>query len=153
MRTMTKALAVTLLSLAATTPLRAQRAHFGGHAGYHFDQDMALVGAQILLPLGGGLELYPSFDKYFPDAGSLLGFNGDLKLRLPSAGPTHLYVGGGVNVLHASSGGASADDTGWDLFGGFETRGTAIHPYVEGRVLFHDRTTVQLAAGLNITLY
>jgi hypothetical protein len=150
---MTKALAVALCLLAGATPLRAQRAHFGGHAGYHFDQDMALVGAQILLPVGRSLELYPSFDYYFPGAGSLLGFSGDLKVRLPTGSPTRIYFGGGVNVLHASSGGASANDTGWDLFGGFETRGTAIHPYVEARVLMHDRSTVQLAAGLNITLY
>lgn len=153
MRTWNRLLALALPLVAAAAPLRAQRAHFGVHAGYHFDQDMALIGAQVLLPLGSGLELYPSFDKYFPDAGSLLGFSGDLKLRFPTGSPTRIYFGGGVNVLHASAGGASADDTGWDLFGGFETRSTAVHPYVEARMLVHDRSTLQLAIGLNFTLY
>jgi hypothetical protein len=98
------------------------------------------------MPLTPSIELYPSFDYYFVDAGTLLGFNGDLKFRTPGA---PLYFGGGLNVLHTTGN----SDTGFDLFGGFETRYGRTHPYVEGRGLFHDGRSFQLLFGLNITLY
>jgi len=128
----------------------AQRSHVGPHAGYNFDLDEALIGAQAQLPLTRSVELYPSFDYYFVDSGKLLGFNGDLKFRAPG-GP--LYFGGGVNVLRTGSGGTSNSDTGINLFGGFETRYGVTHPYLEARGLLHDNTSFQLLFGLNITLY
>ena len=128
----------------------AQRSHIGPHAGYNFDFDEALIGAQAHLPLTRSVELYPSFDYYFVDGGKLLGFNGDLKFRAPG-GP--LYFGGGVNVPRATSGGNSSSETGINLFGGFETRYGVTHPYLEARGLLHDNTSFQLLFGLNMTLY
>ena len=113
-----------------------------------------MVGGQLSLPLNRFLELYPSVDVYLVDTGSLLGFNGDLKYRLLPGAALQLYVGGGINVLRASGGGGvSTTDTGWDLFGGFESRQSYIHPYVEARALQHDRSTLLVTAGLNITLF
>jgi len=141
-----------LLCAGATIPAAAQRSHIGPHVGYNFDLDRALVGAQLLLPIGRTVELYPSIDYYFVDQGSLFGLSGDLKFRLPTGGPSVLYVGGGINVLQAG-GGASGSDTGWDLLFGLESRRGVTHPYVEGRVLNHDGSAFQLAAGLNLTLF
>ncbi|OLC06161.1 MAG: hypothetical protein AUH42_06190 [Gemmatimonadetes bacterium 13_1_40CM_70_11] len=147
-------LAWLLLALAAlSAPAAAQRSHIGGHGGYDFDRADAVVGGQVSLPFNRFLELYPSVDVYLVDTGSLLGFNGDLKYRLTPGAPLQLYVGGGLNVLRARAGGASTTDTGWDLFGGFESRRSYIHPYVEARALMHDRSTLQVNAGLNITLF
>jgi hypothetical protein len=87
-----------------------------------------------------------ALDYYFVSTGNLLGFNGDLKFRTPG---TPLYFGGGLNIL---SGGGNSD-TGFDLFGGFETRYGRTHPYVEGRALFHNGSAFQVLFGINVTLY
>lgn len=146
-------LAVSVLLAASTATAEAQRSHIGPHAGYNFDVDRALIGAQLLLPLGRSVELYPSFDYYFVDQGSLIGLSGDIKFRVPTGGPSVLYVGGGVNFLRASAGGTSETDTGWDILFGLESRLGMTHPYVEGRVLNHSSSAFQLVAGLNLTLF
>ncbi len=137
---------VLLTSAAAVSRAAAQRSHFGLHAGYNFDLDEGLIGAQIHMPLTRSIELYPSFDYYLVDSGTVLGFNGDLKFRTPG---TPLYFGGGLNILRTTGN----SDTGFDLFGGFETRYGRTHPYIEGRGLFHDSSSFQLLFGINITLY
>ena len=149
---MLRRIMVTVLVLAwgAVGRAEAQRSHFGLHGGYNLDFEEGLVGAQMHLPLTPAIELYPSFDYYLVDAGSLLAFNGDLKFRSPGV---PLYFGGGVNILRASGGGSSSSDTGFDLFAGFETRYGSTHPYIEARGLFHDNSTLQLLFGINITLY
>lgn len=139
--------AVALLMCAAgVTRATAQRSHFGLHGGYNFDIDEGLIGAQMHLPISSSIELYPSFDYYFVSTGNLLGFNGDLKFRTPG---TPLYFGGGLSILS----GDGNSDTGFDLFGGFETRYGRTHPYVEGRALFHNGSAFQVLFGINVTLY
>jgi len=139
--------AVALLVCAVgVTRAAAQRSHFGLHGGYNFDIEEGLIGAQIHMPLTPSIEFYPSFDYYLVSTGTLLGFNGDLKFRTPG---TPLYFGGGLNILS----GDGNSDTGFDLFGGFETRYGRTHPYVEGRFLFHNRSSFQLLFGINLTLY
>jgi len=137
---------VLLLGAAGVSRATAQRAHFGVHTGYNFDSEAWLIGAQLHLPLSPSIELYPSFDYYFVDPGSRVGLSADLHFRTPGA---PLYLGGGLNVLHESG----TSDTGFDLFGGLETRYGRTHPYLEARGIFHDNTTVQLLFGLNVTLY
>jgi len=141
-------LTAVVLFVSTTTVSRAaaQRPHFGLHGGYNTDFNEGLVGAQIHMPLTPSIELYPSFDYYLVDAGTLIGFNGDLEFRTRG---TPLYFGGGVNVLHTSGN----SDTGFDLFGGFETRYGRTHPYVEGRGMFHSSSSFQLLFGINVTLY
>jgi len=142
-------------ALVFAVPAAAQRAHIGAHAGYQFDANEALVGGQMTLPASRFVELYPSLDVYLVDTGSLLAFNGDLKLRLTPGAPLQLYAGGGINVLRrrGSGGGSATTDTGFDLLAGVESRRGGVHPYVEGRWLVHDATAFQLNGGLNITLF
>ena len=135
-----------LICAAGVSRAAAQRSHFGIHGGYNFDLEEGLIGAQMHMPVGRSIEFYPSFDYYLVSTGSLVGFNGDLKFRSPG---TPLYFGGGLNIL---SGGGSSE-TGFNLFGGFETRYGRTHPYVEGRGVFQDVSTFQLLFGINITLY
>lgn len=135
-----------LASAGAVSRAAAQRSHFGVHGGYNFDFDEGLIGAQLHMPIARSIELYPSFDYYLVDVGSLVGFNADLKFLSPRS---PLYFGGGLNIL---SGGGNSD-TGFDLFGGFETRYGRTHPYIEGRFLFHNTSTFQLLFGINLTLY
>ena len=137
---------VVLLGVAGVSRAAAQRSHFGVHGGYNIDSDNWLIGAQAHLPLTRSIEFYPSFDYYFVDPGSLVGLNADLQFRTPGA---PLYFGGGLNILRASGN----SDTGFDLFGGLETRYGRTHPYVEARGLFHSSSSLQLLFGLNVTLY
>jgi hypothetical protein len=137
---------VVLLGVAGVSRAAAQRSHFGVHGGYNIDSDNWLIGAQAHLPLTRSIEFYPSFDYYFVDPGSLVGLNADLQFRTPGA---PLYFGGGLNILRASGN----SDTGFDLFGGLETRYGRTHPYVEARGLFHNNSSLQLLFGLNVTLY
>ena len=148
-----KTMTLVLVALLCAAPAHAQRAHLGAHGGYNFDSDRGLAGAQMLLPIAPAVELYPSFDYYFANGATVLGFSGDVKLRFPLGGGTDPYFGAGVNVLHSSTAGASATDTGWDLVFGVESRRGVTHPYLEGRMLQHGGSEFQLLAGLNITLY
>jgi hypothetical protein len=141
-------LAVTVIGLCAGAPLPAQQPAIGIHGGVNFDRDEALIGAQLLLPLGRRIELYPSLDYYFTDPGSLVGINIDLKFG--AAGLTPLYLGGGVNLLRGSGGSRS---TGANLFAGLEGRGAAMRPYLEFRVLLHDNSSSQLLVGINWSLF
>ena len=138
---------VALLACAAgVTRVEAQRAHFGLRGGYNFDIEEGSLGAQLHMPLSSSIELYPSFDYYFVNTGNLLGISGDLKFRTPGA---PVYFGGGLNVLT----GDGNSDTGFDLFGGLDTRYGQTHPFVEMRALFHDNSSLQVLFGLNVTLY
>lgn len=140
-----------LLAAGAAAPGAAQRAHAGVRIGANFDTDEVLIGGHFLAPLSRRVELYPSLDIYFPEAGARLGFNGDLKVRFPTT-ELDLYAGGGINYLHRRVAGVSDGDLGLNLLGGFETRGGWVHPFVEARVLLHDNTSFQLVGGLNFTL-
>ncbi len=142
--------ALLLLGAAVALPLHGQRAHFGPHVAYNFDFKETAIGAQLHLPVTRSWELYPSFDYYLVDSGSLLGISIDLKLRERRQ---PVYFGGGLNILRTSGGGSSSSNTGFDLFAGFETRYSWSHPYLEFRGLFHDgNSSLQGAFGINITL-
>ena len=93
----------------------------GGHVGYNFDAEDFALGAQATMPLTRMFEIYPSFDYYFQDIGTLWALNVDLKIRPPTARGA-LYVGGGLNYLHFSDAGVSNGDTNLNLLGGFELR-------------------------------
>ena len=135
-----------LILVVCSSRVAAQRAHFGVHGGYNLKSEDWLIGAQLHLPLSRSIEFYPSFDYYFVDPGSLYGLNADVQFRTPGA---PLYLGGGLNILKSSGN----SDTGFDLFGGLETRYGRTHPYIEARGIFHDGSSLQVLFGLNVTLY
>lgn len=139
-------IAVAILATGVTTGAAAQRSHVGFRVAYDFDVDEALTGAQVHLPIANRWEFYPSFDYYFVDPGSLIGFNVDVSYRLRSS---PLYVGGGLSILDSDGG----SDTGLNAFFGLESRTGSVHPNVEMRLKLHDQTRLQLGAGLNFTLF
>ena len=151
MKTMKPLLVAALLAIAVTSVASAQRAHLGFRAGYNFDRDDALLGAQVLVPVGSMVEFYPSFDYYLTDVGSAMGFNADLKLR-GAANQSVLYVGGGLNMLRTSVNDASDMNTGGNLFMGIESRLGQSHPFFEVRGLLREQSSVQLVGGFNFTL-
>ncbi|HSA56688.1 MAG TPA: hypothetical protein VLE53_13345 [Gemmatimonadaceae bacterium] len=130
----------------------AQSPHVGARVGIDLDSRDLLLSTQVTIPMTSRLEFYPSIDVYLPDEGTRTGFNGDLKYRLPTQSGPELYVGGGMNVLLRNVNDQSDTDLGVKGLLGIETRTGWIHPFLEGRVLVHDDTRVQLIGGLNFTL-
>lgn len=143
------------LATAAPGALSAQtsRSHLGAHLGYNFDAEELGIGAQLGVPIARRLELYPSFDYYFVDPGSLWALNADLKYRVPTTSRSDwLYVGGGLNLTTAGRNGADHTDAGANFLLGVESLRGVIHPFGEARLTLGDGSTFQIAAGLNITL-
>jgi hypothetical protein len=140
------------VALGAASPAQAQqRSHFGPQIGYNFDYEALVIGAQFSAPLGPQLELYPSFNYFFLDAGSAFAVNLDVKYRLPMENPNWLYLGGGLNVTRISNGGSSTD-AALNLILGIESRRGNVHPFGEFRATLGDGTLLQLVGGLNFTL-
>ncbi|MGH7539302.1 MAG: hypothetical protein ACREMF_11760 [Gemmatimonadales bacterium] len=126
-------------------------ARVGPHLGYHFDVDGLVLGVQATLPITQRVELYPSFDYYFVDPGSLWALNADVKFRPPTQAGA-LYVGGGLNYLHASVAGVSNSDVNLNLLGGWEVRRGPLVPYVEGKLILGNGSAFQLVGGISYKL-
>ena len=142
---------VALAAAAIAVPV-ASAQRVGPRIGMNFDSNDALLGGQLVLPLSGALEFYPSVDIFFPNAGSLLGINADLKYNLPTKPGPGFYLGAGLGILRASYRGAHSNNVGANLLFGVESRTGAVRPFAEGRVLLNDNTSFQLVGGLNFSL-
>ncbi|MGH7701360.1 MAG: hypothetical protein ACREMJ_12685 [Gemmatimonadales bacterium] len=151
---------VVLVLVMLAAPVEAQRRargrpaaaplapRWGGHLGYNFDVEDLLVGAQVSWPITPRVELYPSFDYYFVDPGSLWSLNADLKFRPPTRYGA-LYVGGGLNYSRRSVSGVSGSDTGLNLLAGLEGRRTRTAPYVEAKFILGDGSSFQIVGGFS----
>jgi hypothetical protein len=129
------------------------RPHIGAHLSYNFKAEELGIGPQLYIPVAHRFEVYPSFDYYFVDNGSLWQLNGDLKFKGREE-HSWWYLGAGLAVSRASFGGFHNTDVGANVLGGLETLiGQKVHPYFEARLTFRDNTVFQLAGGLNITIY
>lgn len=105
----------------------------------------AIFGLRSLFPTTP-LDGHVSFDYYFPDDGgtgadvTYWEINGNVGYRIPNVrGSWAPYVGGGLNIAHASAsfGGfsSSATDVGLNLLGGSTFgRGASVRPFAEARV-------------------
>ena len=160
MRLVTRVLVAGMLLAALATAAEGQRRtrarpvatvaapHFGGHVGYNFDVNEILLGAQLSYPISPRFDLYPSFDFYFVDNGSLWALNFDVKYR-PRTRSGAFYVGGGINYSRISNGGNSGSDTNLNAFAGLEGRRRRVWPYAEARLILGDGSSFQLAGGLS----
>jgi hypothetical protein len=167
--TVLRCLAVTALLATMTIPLEAQRRpaarpaaraaasyrpRVGAHLGYNFDvaAGSALLGAQAAFPIAPGFDLYPSFDFYFVDAGSVWALNLDARYR-PRSRFAVAYLGGGLDYIRVSSGGLSSSDTNLNLLGGLEAnRARQMAPYVEARFILGNGSAFQIAGGVSFKL-
>jgi hypothetical protein len=144
--------AATVLLAATPALLAAQRTALGVRAGANMDYDDAFLGAHLQLPILRHLDFYPSMDVYFPNTGTRVGFNGDLRYRFPVSSALQPYAGGGLNWMHRSINSVNNDDAGASLLGGFQTRVGQVHPFFEGRILLHDNTSFQFSGGVAFRL-
>lgn len=122
----------------ATKPVR-----FGVQADWGTDNVDFGVGARIVYPALGtmlnvkGLEGYGSFDLFFPGSGlTYWEINPGVTYNVTITGVTGFspYVGGGLNIAHASAGGASDTRAGLNLLGGGRFALGALAAYAEGRI-------------------
>jgi hypothetical protein len=118
----------------------------GIHAGYNFDIDHALIGAQASFPITRDVELYPSFDYFTGQSAAKWAVNVDLKVR-PPARYQFWYGGAGLNLLHAAT---TTSHLG--LFAGFAGRPGPFRPYAEARLIVGNGSAFQLAGGLSFPL-
>lgn len=130
----------------APPPAPAQRTSFGAELAYGTESDIGL-GARVVFRLRSLFPRTPidgqvGFQYFFPSepAGVNLSYwelNGNLAYRIPNVrGTLAPYVGGGLNIAHASvSPGGSNTEAGLNLLAGttFRVRGTAM-PFAEARV-------------------
>jgi hypothetical protein len=152
-------LVLLLLALATSTAdaqRRARRAaaasaglRWGPHIGYNFDVEELLIGAQVSWGLTPQLDLYPTFDYYFVDPGSLWALNFDVKYRPPTRYRAW-YVGGGLNYSRRSVSGNSASDTNLNLLTGLEGRRGRTRPYAEARFILGDGSSFQIVGGFSV---
>ncbi len=122
----------------------------GGHVGYNFDAQNAVVGVQATFPLAPQIDFYPSFDYYTISNATEWALNFDLKLRPPAF--RLWYFGSGLNILHVSAAGASDTKKHLNVFGGLQGRPGPIRPYAEARETLGDGSAFQLVGGLSFTL-
>jgi hypothetical protein len=139
------------VAVAGAAQAQNGQVHLGPRMSYQFDLEEFGLGAQLSAPLVPRLDVYPSFDYYFVDPGSVWNVNADLKFR-PSPGAAWLYLGGGLNVARTSVGDVTHTDAGVNAFLGMESRTGRVHPFAEFRFTNNDGSTGQISAGLNITL-
>jgi hypothetical protein len=131
---------------------RPERPHLAPRAGMNFDGNDPLVGIQFVAPITSRLEFYPSTDVYFPDHGTRMGFNGDVRYRVPASRSLAFYGGTGLNITSRQVGTTSTTDPGMNLLGGVEARKGWVHPFLEGRATLRDDSFFQAVTGLSITL-
>ncbi|HYK81703.1 MAG TPA: hypothetical protein VEU55_01040 [Gemmatimonadales bacterium] len=148
------ALAVVATSAVAQRRMRGGRAVLvdpagvGPRVGYDFDMSHVFVGGQFNLPVGRRWALAPSAEFYPGALGAPYRLNADLKYHPPTA-YGFFYVGGGFSYTHVSGGG----DAGANILAGWEgRRAYPVRPFLEGKVVFSDRTSANIEAGLNFPL-
>jgi hypothetical protein len=120
----------------------------GIHAGYNFDFDAALLGAQATFQLAPRFDLYPSFDFYFVEGTSTWALNFDVRYR-PAVRSAVLYFGGGINYLRVSVDGIGGSSTNLNLLGGIQGRSGRTVPFGELRITVGDASNFQFVAGLS----
>jgi hypothetical protein len=141
-----------VMLVAAVSTTSAQRPHLGARVGYDFQSKNPVVSVQASVPVTPVVEFYPSADIYLPNSGTMMGFNGDLKLNLPTSTGPNFYLGGGLGVLTRSRDDVSSTDVGANAILGVESRLGWVHPFVEGRAFISEQNRASLLLGLNFTL-
>jgi hypothetical protein len=140
------------VGVAASSEAQTNNLHIGPRLSFDFDAEEIGIGAQIGIPIGRRVELYPSFDYFFVDPGTLWSVNADVKARIFGERLEWLYTGAGLALERIDLGPFDDTDPGVNVFVGAETLRGRIHPFAEARLRFADRNSFILAAGLNFTL-
>jgi hypothetical protein len=140
------------LLMASMASAYDQPVEFGVQASLA-DNDLDFgIGARLITDfnaLGDRVKFIGTFDYFSPDAGSYWELNGNaVYVFAPRHSTLRPYLGGGLNLGHYSSGGASDSKLGLNLVGGINFRGRSIKPFVESKVEIRDNGPFVVSAGL-----
>ncbi len=143
------------LTLASTAAAQSERPTLGPQLGFATNSFDLLVGAQFSYRVAPQIDIYPSFDIYFPSGtGSAWSLNATgrywPKLNMPNPG---LYVGGGLGITHLSAGGFGTTKAGLNLLGGWEFHTSNLRPFAELRaILASNVDRIEFVGGINFKL-
>lgn len=142
--------AVALLALPGTA--RGQDVQLGPQLSVADDVDLGL-GGRAVFNVGdpGGWEGIGSFDVFFPDSDiDYWELNGNLVYNFPVEETRTFfpYLGGGLNVAHASAGTADDTELGLNLVGGGKFDAEGMTPFVEARVEIEGGEQFVITGGL-----
>lgn len=140
------------LAIASTNGMAQASTRAGARIAYNFQTDEAMVGASFTVPISTRIEFYPSLELYLPDDGNKIGFNGDVKVYLPTRASYDLYAGGGLGIVNQNVNGFSNSDVGINLLFGISSRVSRVMPFGEARLLIHDDTQLVMLAGINFSM-
>jgi hypothetical protein len=142
-----------LVGVSAAAEAQSGPMQFGPRVGYNFDAEEFSIGAHLIKPLTSAIAIYPSFDYFLVDAGTLFGINADLRYQMPAENLQWLYLGAGLGITRFSYEGFSNTDTGLNLIGGFQPVGTSrIKPFAEARLGIGDGSSFAVFGGISIPL-
>jgi len=90
-----------VVGVAASSEAQTNNLHIGPRLSFDFDAEEIGIGAQVGIPVGRRVELYPSFDYFFVDPGTLWSINADVKARIFGERLEWLYTGVGHRAHRA----------------------------------------------------
>lgn len=158
-----------LATVLVSAPAAAQRAGefaqgrrmlLGPRAGFATNDFDFFIGAQLAVPVANRVDIYPSFDYYFPDGpADAWSLDGSVrywpKLNMRNPG---LYVGGGLNISHVSVdlpapfGDASDTEAGVSFHAGWDFKTVNPRPFAQIRFVIGDADRVEFGGGINFRL-
>jgi hypothetical protein len=138
---------------------QGDRPLFGPHAEFATNDLDLGIGAQFSYPVANRIDIYPTFDFYFPGNDlTAFSFDGTVrywpKLNMQNAG---LYAGAGLNWSHVKfdppgPGSASNSEIGLSLLGGWMFKQVSLLPFGQIRVVIGDADRVEFGGGINFKL-
>ncbi len=143
--------------------VQGERPTAGPQIGYGTDHTKFFIGGQFAYPVRNRIDLYPTFQYYFPGHSlHLWSLDGTVrywpKTSLKDSG---LYVGGGLNISHSSvkvntgvgTASASSTDAGLSLLSGWQFKTTSkLLPFGQVRIVIGDGSRVDFGGGINFGL-
>lgn len=142
--------AVALLALPGTA--RGQDVQLGPQLSVADDVDLGL-GGRAVFNVGdpGGWEGIGSFDVFFPESDiDYWELNGNLVYNFPVEETRTFfpYLGGGLNVAHASAGTVDDTELGLNVVGGGKFDAEGLTPFVEARLEIEGGEQFVITGGL-----
>jgi hypothetical protein len=158
-------LSSTAVAQRATTFSQGKQSLVGPQIGVATNNLNFYIGAQFSLPVADRIDVYPSFDYYFPSNSygafgvsvTVWGINAEgrywPKLNMANSG---LYVGGGLNITHVSVSaggfGGSTTDAGLGLLGGWDFKSVSWHPFAQIHAVIGNADRIEFGGGVNFKL-
>lgn len=162
------ALATVLVSTAGSAQARSQtfaqgrNKLLGPRAGFATNSLDFFIGAQFALPVANRIDIYPSFDYYFPgNSVKVWSLDGTMRywprLNMQNSG---LYVGGGLNISHVSvdvntpfgNFSGSSTEAGLSLLSGWDFKAVKPRPFVQVRLVIGNADRLDFGGGINFRL-